>query len=601
MYRTLCFVGFVRYQHNSTVKIFLFICFVISTVISSEDSSTQEDLIDILHKKLITLEETFKTDIRLLRHAIQKESLARMELKKEFEKMRISSNVVNDTESIRNLDPSTDRKQRNYLEMSLNKLKRTITSEKMIRKELEAQTKLVLSELNEVQEAKNKTCSCDAVQKLFDTVQAETRVSLEMINVTLLAIKQWIHNTVGTTSTVLNKVCGTNMAAADVLQSRENHRGKVFGKPSFTSDWLVIKSQDRQYSFVTFSHNLGNIPVKVDVQIRSLAQEEQNWIFPGIGSAQADDDRGAAYGGAVYLYNKTHVLVWAPCRINDADTGKVLSSGGSEWLGPKIISSHIAEVRVRVWTENDFSSADYESGWIDVDVSNADKVYHELHHGLGAFPALVAPQIRLGNTGYVSDGFGSSMFVTGKEWDEWGGVLYGYNEKTVRIWVPFNPLANLTGCLFSQRDGWGNVFFFDKAQVNKGQIKVRAWRSSQCPTENPGIPLKEYIVSPGEGQKDFENNIDINRDIAFLSVEATSGVNNGYRFLGSGAPHNYYDNQPYGGAVYSYSKTGVRVWRPSDTSTNGYLVHIRNPMGNGKNIQASKNGKIIFQILLGMQ
>ncbi|KAK3584780.1 hypothetical protein CHS0354_021239 [Potamilus streckersoni] len=411
-----------------------------------------------------------------------------MELKEDCEKMRISSKVVNNTESIRNLDPSSDRKQKNYLGMLLNTLQRALTSEKMIRKELEAQTKLVLSELNEVQEANYKTCSCDAVQTMFDTVQAETRVSLEMINVTLLAIKQWINNTVGTTSTLLNKVCGTNMAAADVLQSRENHRGK------------------------------------------------------------ADDDRGAAYGGAVYLYNKTHVLVWAPNRSNNVGTGKVLSSGGSEWLGPKNISSHTAE--------NDFSSADYESGWIDVDVSNADKVYHELHHGLGAFPALVAPQIRLGNTGYVSDGFGSSMFVTEE------------------------------------------VF---TTHVIKSQIKVRAFRSSQCQTECPGIPLKEYIVYPGEGQKDFENNIDINRDIAFLSVEATSGVDNGYRFLGSGAPLNYYDNQPYGGAVYSYSKTGVRVWRPSDTSTNGYLVHIRNPMGNGKNIQASKNGKIIFQILLGVQ
>lgn len=74
-------------------------------------------------------------------------------------------------------------------------------------------------------------------------------------------------------------------------------------------------------------HPLGEIPGKVDVQVK-VVEAGQEYIFPGIGSGQSDDDILAEYGGVAYLYNNVHVKVFIPIEKDDsAGIGRIVTTG----------------------------------------------------------------------------------------------------------------------------------------------------------------------------------------------------------------------------------------------------------------------------------
>jgi hypothetical protein len=59
-------------------------------------------------------------------------------------------------------------------------------------------------------------------------------------------------------------------------------------------------------------HTLDSYPVKVEVQVKVQTQNHGEQIFQGVGSAQRDDDIDVPYGGIVYIYNSTHVVLFVP-------------------------------------------------------------------------------------------------------------------------------------------------------------------------------------------------------------------------------------------------------------------------------------------------
>jgi hypothetical protein len=77
-------------------------------------------------------------------------------------------------------------------------------------------------------------------------------------------------------------------------------------------------------------HNLGSDPAKVEVQVKVQTQNHGEQIFQGIGSAQRDDDKDVPYGGIVYLYNATHVILFVPKRLQigaTSDKGTLVYTG----------------------------------------------------------------------------------------------------------------------------------------------------------------------------------------------------------------------------------------------------------------------------------
>ncbi|XP_060567799.1 adhesion G protein-coupled receptor L4-like [Ruditapes philippinarum] len=92
-------------------------------------------------------------------------------------------------------------------------------------------------------------------------------------------------------------------------------------------------------------------------------------------------------------------------------------------------------------------------------------------------------------------------------------------------------------------------------------------------------------------------------ELTITLVEATSGVNSGFRFVGNG--NLAYDEVKtaagcsYGGFLYAYnSYNRVYFWQPGpgNGTSNGALICIANGMGGGKNVQASDDGVIVAHI-----
>ena len=49
---------------------------------------------------------------------------------------------------------------------------------------------------------------------------------------------------------------------------------------------------------------------------------------------------------------------------------------------------------------------------------------------------------------------------------------------------------------------------------------------------------------------------------------------NGYLFPGMGAVQNAHATDPYGGIVYAYSDSALRIWYPDISRDNKYLVYV---------------------------
>lgn len=97
-------------------------------------------------------------------------------------------------------------------------------------------------------------------------------------------------------------------------------------KPSFESVWYNIQAQNNSFPYLKIQHDLGEYPVKVDVQIK-IRLNGTNFIFTGFGSAHRDDDFNEPYGGVVYIYNTQEVILTFPIRYNNFALGGVAFTG----------------------------------------------------------------------------------------------------------------------------------------------------------------------------------------------------------------------------------------------------------------------------------
>jgi hypothetical protein len=98
------------------------------------------------------------------------------------------------------------------------------------------------------------------------------------------------------------------------------------GKPSFESEWQAIAAQEPKMKTLSIPHNLGEYPVKVDVQIK-VTTNDQEYIFTGIGSAHRDDGIDRYYGGTVYIYNEREIIVTFPIQTKKDDIGGIAYTG----------------------------------------------------------------------------------------------------------------------------------------------------------------------------------------------------------------------------------------------------------------------------------
>lgn len=79
----------------------------------------------------------------------------------------------------------------------------------------------------------------------------------------------------------------------------------------FISPWYDIQAYDNPE--VTISHELNELPLKVEVQIRVHDSGLNKHVyFLAMGSAQKGNDNIHQYGGVVYVYNNETIKILAP-------------------------------------------------------------------------------------------------------------------------------------------------------------------------------------------------------------------------------------------------------------------------------------------------
>lgn len=112
---------------------------------------------------------------------------------------------------------------------------------------------------------------------------------------------------------------------------------QTVGLPSWQSDWLILRSQAGQNSFLELYHGLDELPLKGKALVRPLSGANSGFSFEAIGSAQADDDINVTYYGVVFVYNSTHSRLGAPTgiissRFQSSDAGRIFCAGLSVLL-----------------------------------------------------------------------------------------------------------------------------------------------------------------------------------------------------------------------------------------------------------------------------
>ncbi|XP_061166334.1 uncharacterized protein LOC133175249 [Saccostrea echinata] len=165
----------------------------------------------------------------------------------------------------------------------------------------------------------------------------------------------------------------TGDAYSSMAQYPTSTEGITLYEPTFTSEWITVKAQDDNKCefYVPFLDGFKTTtrPVKVIVEVK-VEDGGESFIFNAFGSSPRDDDKNEKYGGVVYFYNASGVLIFLPNKYNKADDGKAVYLEKDVWYQPtshsneKIKNEFVdAEVRVKMWRYDDLPPQ-YDSGFI---------------------------------------------------------------------------------------------------------------------------------------------------------------------------------------------------------------------------------------------
>uniref|UniRef100_K1PQX6 Sushi domain-containing protein n=1 Tax=Magallana gigas TaxID=29159 RepID=K1PQX6_MAGGI len=340
---------------------------------------------------------------------------------------------------------------------------------------------------------------------------------------------------------------------------------------------------------VYIPHPLGEIPGKVDVQVK-VVEAGQEYIFPGIGSGQSDDDILAEYGGVAYLYNDVHVKVFIPIEKSDsAGIGRIVTTGPGSYSGPFQGTFVTGSVRIRAWRSSDWPTPNHET---KITISNSAP-HHTVPHCLGTYtyPDFVTAQVNVGG-GYVTEATGvvpltvndGGLAASLTNTEHICGVVYAITQTSITIWSP-NKNNDFVTC-FS--DGWGASLKFSSADVI----------------------VKQWILSPFDLHTDYSFTLNsgdattgrmssllpIDLDNYLVSVQARdTTVSNGRMFHASGSVTVGRSGENFGGVVYGYTSSEVLLWTPS--APTGHLIYVGGVWGGGVDSMAVNDAQITIKVV----
>ncbi|CAG2206691.1 unnamed protein product [Mytilus edulis] len=261
--------------------------------------------------------------------------------------------------------------------------------------------------------------------------------------------------------------------------------------PPFISTWRAVTANgDADEVEFTVSHDLNELPMKVDVQVR-VEFNNTYFYFNALNSAQSGSNNNE-YGGIVYMFDETNVKIIAPGPSNCGTcNGYVVYLGGADHIGPPEFprTFKTGHIRIRAWKMCTFGKPSFLTRIV---INNDINTFGTVPHTLSKIDLLIV-HVQLQN-GYITHADGSASVLTSDQ--PFGGIMFAYDDSKIRFWSPKKGTgtSNANGAPFSAVEGWGitgNVYN-DSSVV----AQIFAFKFSDL-TQNPFAYGTELLKGPG--------------------------------------------------------------------------------------------------------
>ena len=366
-----------------------------------------------------------------------------------------------------------------------------------------------------------------------------------------------------------------------------------------------MRAQNGSNSFKELKHLLGvdhanQVPKVIEVFVKAIDGNNNGFIFKAMGAAMGDDSRH--YGGLIFAYDETNVRLWAPTKNDDLNHGSIINIFDG-WGGEvNTQQSNVAEVRI-VANGNCSISWDFESEWFNMSSQADNKSFKEIAHGIGEVPSEVRVLTRAldgSNKGFIFEAVGMAQ-SDDDIGNSYGGLIYGYDKYHVRLWAPSTNSQEVTsdsnGAIINVRDGWGGEIHAQSS--NHAQVMVTARANIPCGSDGSAdFNSGWFSLSSQAGTASYVelfHKLEAIPDYVRVLMRANDGVNAGFVFEGMGNAQTDDLSGAYGGVVFGYDRTRVRIWAPDrndDKYTNGHIISIVDGWGGEVSVQQSQTASI---------
>jgi len=229
----------------------------------------------------------------------------------------------------------------------------------------------------------------------------------------------------------------------------------------------------------------------------------------------------------------------------------------------------------------DFPSPD-ESKHIPLTTSQS---FFELKHHCGKIPFHVnvyAYSTEGDDRGYRFDGTGSCQ-NDGQETERYGGILFGYNEKNVLIWVPTPHGRDKSGRVIFIGEGWGGNKHSQSSAFSKVNLAIEIWYDGPVPSFEKHI---SFYTKSSSSTQNVGHPLEMLPEVISVRVTSANKVaGQSYHFHATGSSQTTTKTlsdktRKYGGIIFGYNNNEVVLWGPN--KKNGGCIAVGKRWGGGK-------------------
>lgn len=209
-------------------------------------------------------------------------------------------------------------------------------------------------------------------------------------------------------------------------------------------------------------------------------------------------------------------------------------------------------------------SAGFDSGWFDMSAQKGVDSYQELDHGLGGIPGVAYVLSKSKSSGYVYPGIG--VVQADERYNEnYGGVFWGLSANKIRLYVPSASQYYTTGYVININKGWGGP----KNAESLRDASVRVILRPSRPPDFDSAWFEMKSNDPNLSYKEVPHMLNGTVDMTYAQVKVvyrskkTGSVHEAFEFLGTGSQQSDASGGQYGGLLYAWDSTVVRIWAPN--------------------------------------